>query len=40
MSKRTNKYETIFEMEYRLKPEAKKLADKFKDVKPVKYDLK
>ena len=40
MSKRTNKYETIFEMEARLKNEAKELAEKFKDIKPVKYDLK
>jgi hypothetical protein len=40
MSKLTNKYETIFEMEARLKVEAKKLAEKFKDIKTTKYLLK
>lgn len=40
MSKRTTNYETIFEMEARLKIEAKKLAEIHKDIKPVKYDLK
>ncbi|WP_264533443.1 MULTISPECIES: hypothetical protein [Flavobacterium] len=32
--------ETIFEMEHRLKEEAKILAKKFKDKKPTKFDLK
>lgn len=40
MSKRTNKYESIFEMEARLKVEAKKLSKEHKDVKPIKYLLK
>jgi len=40
MSKKTNKYETIFEMEYRLKQEAKELVKKHVDVKPVKYMIK
>jgi hypothetical protein len=35
-----NKPETIFEQEYRLKQEAKILAEKHKDKKPVKYLLK
>jgi acyl-[acyl carrier protein]--UDP-N-acetylglucosamine O-acyltransferase len=34
------RFETIFEQEQRLKEEAKKLAEKFKDKKPIKYDLK
>ena len=34
------RFETIFEQEQRLKEEAKKLAEKFKDKKPTKYDLK
>ena len=40
MSKLTNKYETIFEMEARLKVEAKKLAKEHVDKKPIKYLLK
>ena len=34
------KQETIFEMEHRLKIEAKELAKKHVDVKPIKYILK
>lgn len=34
------RFETIFEEEQRLKYEAKKLAEKFKDKKPTKYLLK
>ena len=34
------RFETIFEQNQRLKEEAKKLAEKFKDKKPIKYDLK
>lgn len=34
------KSETIFETEHRLKREAKELAKKHKDVKPIKYLLK
>lgn len=42
MSKRKQieKQETIFEQEKRLKREAKELAAKHKDLKPIKYDLK
>ena len=40
MSKRTNKYESIFEMEARLKVEAKKLSKEHQDIKPIKYLLK
>lgn len=39
-TKLINKHETIFEMEKRLKEEAKELSEKHKDVKPIKYDLK
>lgn len=35
-----NKHETIFEMEYRLKKEAKEIAKNHADVKPIKYLLK
>lgn len=38
--KRTDKQESIFDQEKRLKKEAKELAEKHKDVKPIKYDLK
>ena len=38
--KKSAKRETIFEQEKRLREEAKKLAEKHKDVKPIKYDLK
>jgi len=34
------KHETIFEMEYRLKQEAKEIAKNHVDVKPIKYLLK
>jgi acyl-[acyl carrier protein]--UDP-N-acetylglucosamine O-acyltransferase len=34
------RFESIFEEEKRLKEEAKKLAEKFKDKKVTKYDLK
>lgn len=34
------KRETIFEMEYRLKQEAKEIAKNHVDVKPIKYLLK
>jgi hypothetical protein len=34
------RYENIFEQEKRLKKEAKELAEKHKDTKPIKYDLK
>ena len=37
---KTRKQETIFEMEHRLKIEAKELVKKHVDVKPVKYILK
>jgi hypothetical protein len=40
MSKRTNKYESIFDMESRLKKEAKEIAKKHIDVKPIRYLLK
>lgn len=40
MSKKTNNHETIFEMEARLKVEAKKLAEIHRDKKVTKYDLK
>ena len=40
MKKRTNKHETIFEMEARLKLETKELAKKHIDKKPIKYLLK
>lgn len=33
-------HESIFDHEKRLKKEAKELAEKHKDLKPVKYDLK
>lgn len=36
----TDKQETIFETEYRLRKEAKELAKKHVDVKPIRYDLK
>ena len=35
-----HRHESIFEEEKRLKEEAKKLAEKFKDKKPTKYLLK
>jgi len=38
--KPVSKQETIFEMEHRLKIEAKELVKKHVDVKPVKYILK
>lgn len=38
--KKSAKRETIFEQEKRLREEAKELAEKHKDVKPIKYDLK
>ena len=38
--KPVSEHETIFEMEHRLKIEAKELAKKHVDVKPVKYILK
>ena len=34
---KVNKNETIFEMEHRLRQEAKELAKKHVDVKPIKY---
>ena len=34
---KTKKHETIFEMEHRLRQEAKELAKKHVDVKPIKY---
>lgn len=34
------KYEAFFEMEYRLKKEAKEIAKNHVDVKPIKYLLK
>lgn len=37
---KTRSQETIFEMEHRLRIEAKELAKKHVDVKPVKYILK
>ena len=39
-TKNIDKAESIFEYEYRLKQEAKELAKKNKDIKPVKYLLK
>lgn len=36
----TDKQETIFETEYRLRQEAKELSKKHVDVKPIKYILK
>jgi len=39
-TKPIEKSETIFEMEHRLKQEAKELAKKHRDVKPIKYLLK
>lgn len=36
----TNKQETISEMEYRLKKQAKELAEQNKNIKITKYDLK
>jgi len=36
----TEKLETIFEMEHRLKKEAKKISEKWVDIKPVKYLIK
>jgi hypothetical protein len=39
-NKSIDKYESIFDQEKRLKKEAKQLAEKFKDKKPTKYDLK
>lgn len=38
--KKSAKRETIFDQEKRLREEAKELAEKHKDVKPIKYDLK
>ena len=40
LKKPTNKSETIFETDHRLRQEAKELARKHKDVKPIKYLLK
>ncbi|WP_395045933.1 hypothetical protein [Flavobacterium sp.] len=40
MSNRIINHETIFEMEARLKVEAKKLAKEHIDTKPIKYLLK
>lgn len=37
---KVNKNETIFEMEHRLRQEAKELAEKNKNRKVTKYDLK
>lgn len=37
---KTRNHETIFEMEHRLRIEAKELAKKHVDVKPIKYILK
>ena len=37
---KTRKNETIFEMEHRLRIEAKELAEKNKNKKVTKYDLK
>ena len=39
-NKKIEKYESIFDQEKRLKKEAKELAEKFKNKKPTKYDLK
>lgn len=39
-NKAEKKYESIWEQNKRLREEAKKLAEKFKDKKPTKYDLK
>lgn len=36
----TDKQETIFEQEHRLKAEAKELSKKHVDVKPIRYILK
>ena len=38
--KKSAKRETIFEQEKRLREEAKELAEKHKDVKPIKYLIK
>jgi len=40
MKKIEKRHENIFEQEKRLKKEAKELAEKHKDLKPIKYDLK
>jgi len=40
MNKRKNNPESIFEMEARLKIEAKKLSKEHIDIKPIKYLLK
>ncbi len=40
MKKIDKRYENIFEQEKRLKKEAKEIAEKHKDIKPIKYDLK
>jgi len=40
MKKRSNKYESIFDMEKRLRVEAKKIAKNHIDVKPIRYLLK
>jgi hypothetical protein len=40
MKKIEKRHESIFEQEKRLKKEAKELAKKHKDTKPIKYDLK
>ena len=40
MKKIEKRYENIFEQEKRLKKEAKEIAEKHKDTKPIKYDLK
>lgn len=40
MKKRTNKYESIFNMEKRLRDEAKEIAKKHIDLKPIRYLLK
>lgn len=39
-TKPINKNETIWEQDKRLKKEAKEIAEKHKDIKPTKYDLK
>lgn len=40
MKKRTINHETIFEIEARLRKEAKNIAKKHIDVKPIRYLLK
>jgi hypothetical protein len=40
LKKPTNKSESIFENDYRLRQEAKQLAKNHKDTKPIKYLLK